>query len=805
MRSPIQIARAYDALGVNVLPVRPGDKSPMVPWKAYQDERTTRYLESWFAGYGSDQVGFWVLCGRISGLVVVDCDDVESARWVRDLLGDRVESTWIAKTAKGYHLWFAYPAEGMRSWSIHDDRLSLDVRAEGGGVMVPPSLHPKGGRYKWLDGHRPSHGETLGDLPQALRYPEAARGSGGQGKPRGGSLRDLLANPPQQGDRNVWLTQVAGHLARKYRDDPETYHERLFKINERKLDPPLSRREASKTAESIWEAETSKPASTNKLVGDGQRLWLERTDGARQEWADFDMQAIAVGTTDDRSATFWHVRVASPHWSQPFETVLDSATLAVPQRLAVWLAGKKLSIISGQQASSALLQRYLVEQNAPATDVLSCAGWHKNIGFVEPNGNVLLGSDGRPIQGKKLMIVNISPTWAEFRYGHVSESEARAVLREVLTYQDSTVASVFGAWWAAVWLKEIFTERAALFPFMALKASSGSGKTTGIFRLLAQLNGQTAAPGHNTGASLRDRLSAHLNGQVWVDDKTSMDEDLDLIRLTTAKEGKQKISQDFRHIETRRLVAPVVLSGESLGKVTQSKAYMDRAIVLDVPSPVHRRSEANPLLRAQFDDLMELWNRYDQDLTKLAGTMAELAFEHMHLVHELWEQATRGGAGRNADKWAILLIGAAVLSRMTQDPLHFKRVKTWVEDHTLTAQQSAENDLTRVVVPQLWRRLGYPDSPYRDFGHPNAVWHDEIHRCGRVHMESLAAEWREYAVRVRDFDPRVHESASLRDQLRALGVRGKGKLFQIGTRSQRVRFHELPARVWREVRQRAGQ
>ncbi|MEN8185441.1 MAG: bifunctional DNA primase/polymerase, partial [Myxococcota bacterium] len=53
----------------------------------------------------------------------------------------------------GRHLYFAHPDGELRN------RVGLapglDLRGDGGLVVVPPSLHPSGGRYRWLPGHTP--------------------------------------------------------------------------------------------------------------------------------------------------------------------------------------------------------------------------------------------------------------------------------------------------------------------------------------------------------------------------------------------------------------------------------------------------------------------------------------------------------------------------------------------------------------------------------------------------------------------------------------------------------------------------
>ena len=58
---------------------------------------------------------------------------------------------WQTKTARGYHLWYRYPAVhvGNRArLETRDGRLAIDVRGDGGFVIAPGSLHASGAEYR---------------------------------------------------------------------------------------------------------------------------------------------------------------------------------------------------------------------------------------------------------------------------------------------------------------------------------------------------------------------------------------------------------------------------------------------------------------------------------------------------------------------------------------------------------------------------------------------------------------------------------------------------------------------------------
>jgi hypothetical protein len=80
-------------------------------------------------------------------LCVVDIDGEEGAVALAGLIGSAVPDVPIARTANGLHLWFLSP-HVVRSFPLAH---KLDMRGSGSYVAAPPSLHPTGVRYTWLD------------------------------------------------------------------------------------------------------------------------------------------------------------------------------------------------------------------------------------------------------------------------------------------------------------------------------------------------------------------------------------------------------------------------------------------------------------------------------------------------------------------------------------------------------------------------------------------------------------------------------------------------------------------------------
>src|SRR5208282_3405974 len=111
--------------------------------------------------------------------------------------GAILDKTTCVNTGRGTHYYFRL-AEG----DIHKGRSSpggdsgkWDLRAEGGGVVAPPSIHPNGRVYRWGQGRDPS---KLQDAPDELWVGEATEPKSGE---PASILSHLLANPPEEGGR----------------------------------------------------------------------------------------------------------------------------------------------------------------------------------------------------------------------------------------------------------------------------------------------------------------------------------------------------------------------------------------------------------------------------------------------------------------------------------------------------------------------------------------------------------------------------------------------------------------------------
>jgi hypothetical protein len=103
----------------------------------------------WWTWWPQANIG--IATGSTSGIVVIDIDGdrggIESWQEFQDMHG-RVE-TLTSKTGAGLHLYLICPS-GVWLKSISNGiGVGIDVKAEGGYVVAPPSIHWNGNRYRW--------------------------------------------------------------------------------------------------------------------------------------------------------------------------------------------------------------------------------------------------------------------------------------------------------------------------------------------------------------------------------------------------------------------------------------------------------------------------------------------------------------------------------------------------------------------------------------------------------------------------------------------------------------------------------
>lgn len=232
-----------------------------------------------------------VRTGDVSGLVVVDVDKksggFESLADLQNRYGE-LPATITARTGGGgLHFYFKHPGGGTIKNSAGKVAPGIDVRGDGGYVLVDPSMHLSGRRYEWLEGHGPSEIEPAVPPEWLLKRIQGAVSvhEKGSGLAHGATV--------EEGSRNDHLACVAGKLRRSGLEESEI-EPALQEYNRNRCDPPLDPEEVEAIARSIgrYTNDTLDPKAPDAIAG---RLLDERfkhpdrhtllyTDGSFLRW-----------------------------------------------------------------------------------------------------------------------------------------------------------------------------------------------------------------------------------------------------------------------------------------------------------------------------------------------------------------------------------------------------------------------------------------------------------------------------------------------------------------------------------------
>jgi hypothetical protein len=156
----LSYALLYSQRGLSVIPLAYGDKKPVVRWEEYQDRRATEEeVRKWF----SKLHNIGIVCGSVSSnLIVIDFDSEDKFKEFYEKLDktypelrDIILNTWMVETGKGRHIYLRLKMDTNEFKEKMRTKVRLvegvDIKAEGGYVVAPPSLHPSGKQYKFIN------------------------------------------------------------------------------------------------------------------------------------------------------------------------------------------------------------------------------------------------------------------------------------------------------------------------------------------------------------------------------------------------------------------------------------------------------------------------------------------------------------------------------------------------------------------------------------------------------------------------------------------------------------------------------
>lgn len=265
-------ALRYAELGYRVFPCAAGGKTPRTE-HGFRDATTdAAQVERWWADCPSANIGL-----ATAGLLALDVDTIDglSNPWLADHPEQQLDLARapMQVTPRGGVQYLFRQPEG-RSWRCTAGRLApgVDTRADGGYIVVPPSVRPDGA-YRWQ--------ETMAlDLaPDALPEPPAW-------------LTDLLdqlatttptlaqgaadGNRVPAGQRNSTLASLAGTMRRAGMGEAEILAA-IRETNRSRCVPPLSETEVRRIAASI-----ARYAPDEVAVAVAENHWAQMTDSPEE-------------------------------------------------------------------------------------------------------------------------------------------------------------------------------------------------------------------------------------------------------------------------------------------------------------------------------------------------------------------------------------------------------------------------------------------------------------------------------------------------------------------------------------------
>jgi len=222
-------------------------------------------IESWWA---TTVWNIGIRTGDLSGLVVLDVDPRHGGdRSLSELEGQHgpLPTTWRSLTGgNGQHILFAHPGGYIKSIAGAFGP-GLDIKADGGFIVAPPSLHISGRRYAISPDHHPENVE-LAPLPDWLM---AGLNIKLRRKSSANSSVDWQAfanDPIVKGERNSALARLAGLLWRQLTQYPDLVLELVLAWNAKFCRPPFDEREVERIVSSIGQYDTGSAAGNGTLV-----------------------------------------------------------------------------------------------------------------------------------------------------------------------------------------------------------------------------------------------------------------------------------------------------------------------------------------------------------------------------------------------------------------------------------------------------------------------------------------------------------------------------------------------------------
>lgn len=274
-------ALEYAKQGFAVFPLKPRNKTPMQAGGFKIATTDQLQIEKWWKETPTANIG--IATGQMSGgLLVIDLDvddnkginGYDSLRDWQRMNGDLPDTADSITGRGGYHLFFRTPHRIKCRTGILE---GVDVRADGGYIVAPPSIHYNGNQYIW---------EYPPDEVPIAKADKVVYSLLEEGRPKKSESPQLMGSLPEkvgEGSRNDTLFKIACSFQGRGLSDGAVIAA-VKAENQTRCVPPLDDDEVEKIVESALKLPKGSINITNRLAPKAkQYISLEKQPTSKKD------------------------------------------------------------------------------------------------------------------------------------------------------------------------------------------------------------------------------------------------------------------------------------------------------------------------------------------------------------------------------------------------------------------------------------------------------------------------------------------------------------------------------------------
>lgn len=259
----IDIALSYAKKGWAVFPVKERAKKPLTTHGFLDASKDETTIKSWWVKHPNANIGI-ATGSKSDGLVVIDIDvdedegkhgDETLEQWEEET-GCYIDSLTAITGRGGKHLYFKSSVPYNSAAGYMPD---IDIRAEGGYVIAPGSIHPNGKEYFFDDEDQKIVNVQEDSDVEYFLNEYFAKGGKAEGEKKKFEMPEKVTSC-----RNNFLRDLQGKLAGEGIYTDEEIKAQIRAVNLSRCEPPLSDEELEKTIFKSIEKWNEKAKTENK-------------------------------------------------------------------------------------------------------------------------------------------------------------------------------------------------------------------------------------------------------------------------------------------------------------------------------------------------------------------------------------------------------------------------------------------------------------------------------------------------------------------------------------------------------------